>query len=176
MRAARSARAFAPALMLLAVLALAGCGGDDNSAVFVLPSGTASASASAAASASASGAATAAPSAPTTGAQATPIPDGSKIIIDSPDASATISSPIGVSGAASVLNGTVVAVVLDSGGSELGRATTTASAASPDFGHYDVKVTFSGQTAGAKGQIKVFGVRADGHTPTYFYFIFVRFA
>ena len=52
----------------------------------------------------------------------------------------------------------------------------TASASKPDFGHYDVPVTFSA-TSGTKGQIKVFGVSPkDGTTPTYFYFINVAFA
>jgi hypothetical protein len=99
-----------------------------------------------------------------------------KIIIDSPDASTTISSPVQVSGTASVDRGTVVAVVLDAAGTELGRATTTASASKPDYGHYDVTVTFTGGVAGQKGQIKVFGVSPrDGTTPTSFYFIQIRF-
>ena len=68
-------------------------------------------------------------------------------------------------------------MVLDAAGTELGRATTTASASKPDFGNYDLSVSFSGGTSGAKGQIKVFGVSArDGTTPTYYYFITVRFA
>ena len=112
---------------------------------------------------------------PTTAA--TPIPNNLKIIIDSPDASTAINSPVEVSGTASVDNGTVVAVVLDASGAELGRATTTASASKPDFGHFDVSVSFSGGVSGAKGQIKVFGVSPrDGTTPTNYYFISVRFA
>ncbi len=72
--------------------------------------------------------------------------------------------------------GTVVAVVLDSAGKELGRGTATASASAPDFGHYEVTVNFSGATSGTSGKLKVFGVSArDGTTPTYFYFITVRF-
>jgi hypothetical protein len=107
---------------------------------------------------------------------ATPIPGGGRIIIDTPDASTSISSPVQVSGAASVDKGTVVAVVLDSAGTELGRGTATASASAPDFGHYDVSVNFSGATSGSAGKLKVFGVSArDGTTPTYFYFIAVRF-
>ena len=73
--------------------------------------------------------------------------------------------------------GSVIAVVLDGHGNELGRASTTASAVKPDFGHYDVTVSFSGSTSGTKGQIKVFGVSPkDGTTPTYYYFISVTFA
>ncbi len=82
-----------------------------------------------------------------------------------------------VSGTASVDKGTVVAVVLDANGTELGRATATASAAKPDFGHFDVSVSFAGATPGAKGQLRVFGVSPrDGTTPTNYYFISIRFA
>ncbi|HYM50709.1 MAG TPA: Gmad2 immunoglobulin-like domain-containing protein [Candidatus Limnocylindrales bacterium] len=165
----------AAGLGLALSVALAACGSGDNQTVFILPSTTPSPSASTVpvtGSASPSAGTSATPN----GVAATPIPDGSHIIIDSPNASTAISSPIEVSGAASVLNGTVVAVVLDSAGNELGRAQTTASASAPDFGHYDVQVTFSGAQSGAKGQVKVYGVRADGTTPTYYYYIIVRFA
>lgn len=164
-------------LVLLATgLALAGCGGD-NTTTFIEQSGSpAASSASASASPSASGSGSPASSTLPSSA-ATPIPDGRKIIIDTPDASTAISSPVEVSGAASVDKGTVVAVVLDASGAELGRGTSTASASRPDFGHYDVTVSFSGAVSGAKGQIKVFGVSPrDGTTPTYYYFITVRFA
>jgi len=68
-------------------------------------------------------------------------------------------------------------VVLDANGTELGRATATASAAKPDFGHFDVSVSFAGATPGAKGQLRVFGVSPrDGTTPTNYYFISIRFA
>jgi hypothetical protein len=160
----------------LASAALAGCGGD-NTTTFVLDSGSpAGASASARASASASASATPSGSTlPTTAP--TPIPGNLKIIIDSPDASTAISSPLQVSGTASVDKGTVVAVVLDASGTELGRGTATASAAKPDFGHYDVTVSFSGGVSGQKGQLKVFGVSPrDGTTPTNYYFITIKFA
>ena len=161
----------------LVAVTLSGCGGD-NSTTFVLDSGSPTASASAKASTSASAGAGATPassSLPTTAA--TPLDGGLKIIIDSPDASTSISSPVQVSGTASVDKGTVVAVVLDAGGNELGRATTIASASKPDFGHYDVTVNFSGGVSGQKGQLKVFGVSPrDGTTPTNYYFITIRFA
>jgi hypothetical protein len=169
-------KGFGAALSLAtACLVLAGCGGD-NTTTFVLDSGSPSASAKASATASANASAKPTSSAlPVTAA--TPIPDNLKIIIDSPDASTTISSPILVSGTASVDKGTVVAVVLDAAGTELGRATTIASASKPDYGHYDVTVTFTGGVSGQKGQIKVFGVSPrDGTTPTSYYFIQIRFA
>ncbi len=157
----------------LFALTLGACGGD-NTTTFV-EQGANSPSASSSPSASASSTTT-----PTTSSEpassATPIAGSLRIIIDSPDSGTTISSPVEVSGTASVDAGTVVAVVLDAAGNEVGRATTTASAVKPDFGHYDVSVSFTA-TSGSKGKIKVFGVSPrDGKTPTYFYFINVTFA
>jgi len=163
----------------LLVAALSGCGSSDNTTTFVLDSGspTATPSASGSASASASPGASGAPASstlPTTAA--TPIPGTLRIIIDSPDASSAISSPVQVSGTASVDKGTVVGVVLDAAGNELGRATATASAVKPDYGHYDLSISFTGATSGTKGQLKVFGVSPrDGTTQTYWYQITVRF-
>jgi hypothetical protein len=162
--------------VLLAGMALASCGGD-NTTTFVEQSASPSASAGAAgASPATSGSGSPATSSlPTTAS--TPIPNNLKIIIDSPDASTSISSPVQVSGTASVDKGTVVALVLDASGTELGRATTTASASAPEYGHFDVSVSFTGAVSGTKGQIKVYGVSPrDGTTPTYYYFVSVRFA
>jgi len=164
--------------VVLASLALAGCGGD-NTTTFVLDSGSPTASASAKASASAAATASVAASSSTlpSTASATPIAGNQKIIIDSPDASTTISSPVQVSGTASVDKGTVVGVVLDAAGNELGRATATASATKPDYGHYDLTISFTGAASGTKGQIKVFGVSPrDGTTPTSYYFITIKFS
>src|SRR5256712_13504701 len=170
-------RGFGAGLPVLVCGVLAGCGGDNTSS-FVLDSGSPSASASANAGTSPSASTSATPassSLPVTAATA--IPGNRKIIIDSPDASTAISSPVQVSGTASVDKGTVVAVVLDAAGNELGRATTTASAVKPDYGHFDVSVTYTGGVSGQKGQIKVFGVSPrDGTTPTSYYFIQIRFA
>jgi hypothetical protein len=160
-------------LIAAALVGVSSCGGD-NTTNFVLQSGSPSASPSAA-SASASGSPS--PDSSQIATVATPIADGLKIIIDSPDGGGSISSPVDVSGTASVDNGTVVAVVLDSAGKELGRATTLATASKPDFGHYAVSVNFSGGASGSKGQLKVFGVSPrDGKTPTNYYFISVRFS
>jgi immunoglobulin-like protein involved in spore germination len=162
--------------VVLAGLALASCG-SDNTTTFVEQSGSPSPSSSAAGAspAASSSGSPATSSLPTTAS--TPIPDNRKIIIDSPDASTSISSPVQVSGTASVDNGTVVVVVLDASDTELGRATTTASASKPDYGHFEVSVSFTGAVSGAKGKIKVYGVSPrDGSTPTYYYFITVRFS
>jgi immunoglobulin-like protein involved in spore germination len=163
-------------LATVAVVGLSGCGGD-NTTTFVLPSASSSGSAAGATASPAAGTSGSPASSSLPSTAATPIAGNLRIIIDSPDGSSAISSPVEVSGTASVDNGTVVGVVLDASGTELGRATTTASASKPDYGHFDVSVSFSGATSGAKGQIKVFGVSArDGTTPTYYYFISVRFA
>jgi Immunoglobulin-like domain of bacterial spore germination len=163
-------------ILLVAGVTLAGCGGD-NTTTFVLSSASPTASPSSGSpSPAATGAASPAMSSlPTTAA--TPIAGNLRIIIDTPDGGTAISSPVEVSGTASVDKGTVVAVVLDASGNELGRANTTASASKPDYGHFDVSVSFTGAVSGSKGQIKVFGVSPrDGTTPTYYYFISIRFA
>jgi Immunoglobulin-like domain of bacterial spore germination len=152
------------AIILLAAGLLAACGQDQSGQLqptaIPLPTATASPSPSVL---------------PISGPEATPIPDGTRIIIDSPDATTVIHNPVEVIGTASVDGGNVVAVVLDADGNELGRATTTASAAAPAFGHFDVNVTFSGATSGAKGQVKVYGVNPRTNAPTWYYFIVIRF-
>ena len=170
-------KGFGAGLSVLIAVVLAGCGGDSTT-TYVLDSGSPSASASTKAGTSPSAGASATPtSAALPATAATPIPGNIKIIIDSPDASTSINTPVQVSGAASVDKGTVVAVVLDAAGTELGRATTTASAVKPDYGHFDVTVSFTGGVSGQKGQIKVFGVSPrDGTTPTTYYFIQIKFA
>jgi len=154
-------------MVVLAAGLLTACGADqsqsnDQPTAIPLPSGSPTPSAS--------------PSAlPISGPEATPIPDGRRILIDRPDAAAAIPRPVAVAGAARVGGGTVVAVVLDAADNELGRATTTATAAAPAFGHFDVNVTFSGATSGTRGKIKVFGVNPRNGSPTWYYFIVVRF-
>src|SRR3989442_13020274 len=150
-------KGFGVGLTVLVSVVLAGCGGD-NTTTFVLDSGSPSASASTKVGTSPSASASATPassSLPVTAATA--IPGKVKIIIDSPDASTAISSPVQVSGTASVDKGTVVAVVLDAAGNEMGPATTTASAGKPDYGHFAVSVTYTGAVSGQKGRIRVLG-------------------
>src|SRR3989441_11261329 len=154
-------------MVVLVASLLAACGADQSQSndfptAIPLPSGSPTPTASASAL-------------PIPGPAATPIPDGSRIIIDSPDAAAAIQSPVEVTGTASVDGGNVVAAVLDAADNELGRATTTATAAAPAFGHFDVNVTFSGATSGTRGKIKVFGVNPKNGSPTWYYFIAVRF-
>jgi hypothetical protein len=163
-------------LIAVAAMVIAGCGGDNNT-TFVLSTGTPQATASASNSTSPSpvapstGGASAAPSSGAPVTAATPIGNGLRVIIDSPDGSSPVTSPVEVSGTASVRNGAVLVVVLDGSGNELGRATTTADAAAPNYGHYDVTVSFSGGTPGGKGQIRVM----DAATQKNYYFITIRF-
>jgi hypothetical protein len=167
-------KGFRALLVLAAGLAVAGCGGDNTTTFVETGSPSASPGSTSASPSASAGASPVSSSLPTTAA--TPIPNNWRIIIDSPDGSTAISSPVDVSGTASVDKGTVVAVVLDASGTELGRASTTASASKPDFGHFDVSVSFTGAVSGSKGQIKVFGVSPrDGATPTYYYYIQIRF-
>src|SRR3989442_2425984 len=150
-------KGFGVGLTVLVSVVLAGCGGD-NTTTFVLDSGSPSASASTKVGTSPSASASATPpssSLPLT--PPTPIPGNVKIIIDSPDASTAISSPVQVSGTASVDKGTVVAVVLDASGNELGRATTTGSAVRPDYGHFEVRATYTGGVSGRKARSRRFG-------------------
>ena len=159
-----------------AALVLAACG-SDNTTTFVLSTASATASSSAAAAT-----ATATPAAPSTGgaspaassgaaAAATPIGNGLRVIIDSPDGSSAITSPVEVSGTASVRNGAVLVEVRDASGNVLGQATTTAGASAPNYGTYDVTVSYSGATPGAKGEIRVM----DAATQKNYYFITIRF-
>ena len=161
-----------------ATLLLAACG-TDNTTTFVLSTASATSTVSPSASASASSA-----TAPATGgaspspasssvpaAGATPIGNGLRVIIDSPDGSSAITSPVEVSGTASVRNGAVLVEVRDASGNVLGQATTTAGATAPNYGSYDVTVSYSGGTPGAKGEIRVM----DAATQKNYYFITIRF-
>ena len=166
-------RVFAALLVGCAILVASGCG-SDNTTNFVLSSGSASASTSPGSSPSADTSASASASPGSSSGSttvATPIPSGRRIIIDSPDGSTPIASPVQVSGTASVTNGQVLVVVRDAAGKELGRATATASASKPDYGHFDVSVTFSGGAAGAKGEIRAM----DAATQKNYYFVTIRF-
>jgi len=107
--------------------------------------------------------------------EVSPLPDNLRVSIDQPDANVLLKSPVTVAGVASVHDGRLVAVVLDDAGAELGRGTATASAAYPAFGKYSVTLSFTGGAPGTKGQLKVFGVNPRDGSPTWFYWINVRF-
>ena len=69
--------------------------------------------------------------------------DEAAIVVKSPEPGANVSSPVTISGTASVFEGTVQLRIVDSDGKEIGRAFTTASAGAPDRGKFSEDVEFS---------------------------------
>ena len=69
--------------------------------------------------------------------------DEAAIVVESPEPGARVSSPVTISGTASVFEGTVQLRILDSDGKEIGRAFTTATAGAPDRGEFSEDVEFS---------------------------------
>lgn len=64
------------------------------------------------------------------------------IVVNSPDSGATVSSPVTVSGSASVFEGTVQIRILGADGAEVGRAFATATAGAPERGRFSADVEF----------------------------------
>ena len=81
--------------------------------------------------------------------------DEAAIVVTSPESGATVSSPVTISGTASVFEGTVQLRILDADGKEVGRAFTTASSGAPDRGTFSEEVEFSVDEA-QDGVIRVF--------------------
>ncbi len=69
--------------------------------------------------------------------------DEPAIVVESPEPGASVSSPVTISGTASVFEGTVQLRILDADGEEVGSAFTTASAGAPDRGNFSEDVEFS---------------------------------
>ena len=65
------------------------------------------------------------------------------IVVASPEPGASVSSPVTITGTASVFEGTVQLRVLDAGGEVIGRAFTTATAGAPEGGDFSGKVEFA---------------------------------
>lgn len=65
------------------------------------------------------------------------------IVVESPEPGASVSSPVTVSGTASVFEGTVQLRVLDAEGDEIASAFTTASAGAPERGEFSEQVDFT---------------------------------
>lgn len=70
------------------------------------------------------------------------------IIVTAPQAGATVSSPVRVTGTASVFEGTVHVRIIDAAGRTLGRGVTTASQGAPGRGTFGVEVAYTGSGAG----------------------------
>jgi Immunoglobulin-like domain of bacterial spore germination len=81
--------------------------------------------------------------------------DEAAIVVESPEAGAGVSSPVTISGTASVFEGTVQLRILDADGEEIARAFTTASAGAPERGDFSEEVEFTVDEA-QDGVIKVF--------------------
>lgn len=64
------------------------------------------------------------------------------IVVESPESGASVSSPMTISGTASVFEATVQIRILDSAGEELARTFTTASAGAPERGDFSERVDF----------------------------------
>ena len=77
------------------------------------------------------------------------------IVVKSPEPGASVSSPVTISGTASVFEGTVQLRILDADGREVGSAFTTASSGAPDRGTFSEEVEFSVDEA-QDGVIRVF--------------------
>jgi hypothetical protein len=69
--------------------------------------------------------------------------DEAAIVVASPEPGASVSSPVTISGTASVFEGTVQLRILDAAGKEVGSAFTTASAGAPERGDFSEEVEFT---------------------------------
>ena len=69
--------------------------------------------------------------------------DEAAIVVESPEPGASVSSPVTISGTASVFEGTVQLRILDADGEEIASAFTTASAGAPERGEFSEEVEFT---------------------------------
>jgi Immunoglobulin-like domain of bacterial spore germination len=81
--------------------------------------------------------------------------DPAAIVVETPEPDASVSSPVTISGTASVFEGTVQLRILDAEGEPIARAFTTASAGAPDRGSFSRQLEFTIDEA-QDGVIKVF--------------------
>jgi hypothetical protein len=77
------------------------------------------------------------------------------IVVESPEPGASVSSPVTISGTASVFEGTVQLRILDADGEEIASAFSTASAGAPERGDFSEDVEFTVDEA-QDGVIEVF--------------------
>jgi hypothetical protein len=81
--------------------------------------------------------------------------DEAAIVVESPEPGASVSSPVTISGTASVFEGTVQLRILDADGEEIASAFTTASAGAPERGEFSEEVEFTVDEA-QDGVVEVF--------------------
>lgn len=88
------------------------------------------------------------------------------IVVESPEPGASVSSPVTISGTASVFEGTVQLRVLDADGEEIASAFTTASGGAPNRGDFAEDVEFTVDEA-QDGVVEVFeqNVASPGESP-----------
>ncbi len=72
-----------------------------------------------------------------------PAAEDAAIVVENPEEGASVSSPVTISGTASVFEGTVQLRILDAGGEEIASAFTTASAGAPERGEFSEQVEFT---------------------------------
>jgi germination protein M len=81
--------------------------------------------------------------------------DEAAIVVESPEPGASVSSPVTISGTASVIEGTVQLRMLDADGEEIASAFSTASAGAPERGDFSEEVEFTVDEA-QDGVVEVF--------------------
>jgi hypothetical protein len=69
--------------------------------------------------------------------------EAAAIVVDSPGPGASVSSPVEISGSASVFEGTVQLRIRDADGEVIARTFTTASAGAPERGDFSEELEFS---------------------------------
>jgi hypothetical protein len=90
-------------------------------------------------------------------------PDKPAIVVDSPLCGTEVTSPVTVTGTASVFEAALVVVVKDSSGQELARANVLASEGAPGRGTFSADLTFSLPGGSENGTIEAFNTSArDG--------------
>jgi hypothetical protein len=81
--------------------------------------------------------------------------DEAAIVVESPNPGASVSSPVTISGTASVFEGTVQLRILDADGEEIASTFATATVGAPDRGDFSEDVQFTVDEA-QDGVVKVF--------------------
>jgi Immunoglobulin-like domain of bacterial spore germination len=81
--------------------------------------------------------------------------DEAAIVVESPEQGASVSSPVRISGTASVFEGTVQLRILDADGEEIASTFTTATVGAPYRGDFSEHVEFTVDEA-QDGVVKVF--------------------
>ena len=81
--------------------------------------------------------------------------DEATIVVETPEPGASVSSPVTISGTASVFEGTLQLRILDADSEEIASAFTTASAGAPERGDFSEEVEFTVDEAQA-GVVEVF--------------------